>query len=92
MSRLITGTLTYSNQSNRDAALGRINNALSGYTIENFTTTLGSGITTPTSTTINISIRVIADEAADGAGAAILSAAVQSNRHSSGFLSVNKVQ
>ena len=91
MAYTITGTLTFSTQTNRDAALSRINTALSSYTYSNVSTAFAAGVATPTTTTITISIQDGTDDVLAGAIAkAIYDAAVSSNRHTSGFLSVNK--
>jgi hypothetical protein len=92
MAYTITGTLTFSNQSTRDAALTRLNTALSGYTYTNWASTFTAGVATPTTTTITISIQDGENgETAKAIGEALLAAAVAGTRHSSGYLSVNKV-
>ena len=92
MAYTITGTLTFSTQANRDAALGRINTAMSSYTYTAIATTFAAGVATPTTTTITISIQDgTDDQTASSLANAIYSAATSSNRHTSGYLSVNKV-
>lgn len=93
MAYIITGTLTFSTQANRDAALTRIQTALQGYSYTNLATAgFGAGVLTPTTTTITISIQ----DGVDGTTAAAISkaiydAAVSTNRHSSGYLSINDI-
>ena len=92
MAYTITGTLTSSTQANRDAALGRINTAMSSYNYTAIATAFTAGVATPTTTTITISIQDgTDDQMASGLANAIYNAATSSNRHTSGYLSVNKV-
>jgi hypothetical protein len=93
MAYIITGTATFSNQNNRDSALGRVNTALAGYSITDIQT-LGftAGINTPTSTTMTISISCGDDDnVCAEISKAIYGAWTQSNRHTQGYLSMNKV-
>ena len=92
MAYIITGTVTFSSQANRDAALTRVNAVLPGFQYTPVSTVFNSGVNTPNNTTITFSF----DAGSDGAYASNLSksiydALVQSNRHNSGYLSVNKV-
>lgn len=90
MAIIITGTVTFSSQANRDAALARVNAILPDFTYSNVATVFSGGVNTPNSTTITFSIDRTADGANVGAMAnAILSALTQSNRHTSGWISVN---
>ncbi len=92
MTYTITGTLTFSTQANRDAALTRLNSALASYSYTNISTLFSAGVTTPTTTTITISIQDGEDGTTAAAMAkALYDAAVAANRHTSGYLSVNKV-
>ena len=92
MAYTITGTLTFSSQANRDAALTRLNTALSAYSYTNWASVFAAGITTPNTTTITISIKDgESGEMAKEIAEALKAAAVASNRHTSGYLSVNKV-
>lgn len=92
MAYTITGTLTFSSQANRDAALTRLNTALVGYSYTNWASAFTAGITTPTTTTITISIQDGEDgENAKAIAEALKAAAVSVNRHTSGYLSVNKI-
>lgn len=92
MAYIITSSTTFSSQANRDAALTRVNNALSGETYTNRATTLAAGVTTSGTTVLNISIEVSSDPGIAGTvGSAVLSALVASNRHTSGYVGVNKV-
>lgn len=92
MPYLITGTATFSSQANRDAALTRVNAVLPGFSYSEVATTFQAGVKTPTATTITFSLM----DGEDGAVAAALSKAIydaliQSNRQTSGYLSVNYV-
>jgi hypothetical protein len=93
MAYVITGTLTFSSQANRDAARSRIDTAISVYNYTNRSGTIfTAGIAHPTTTTLTISVESGNDDStAASFAAAIYNAAVQSNRHSSGYLSVNKL-
>jgi response regulator of citrate/malate metabolism len=92
MAIYITGTLTFSTQANRDAALTRINTAIAPYSYTTVATTFAAGITTPTTTTITVSIDGFEDAATAATVAkALYDAAVSVNRHTSGYLSVSKV-
>ena len=92
MPYIIAGTVTFSSQANRDAALTRVNAVLPGFTYSNVATAFNGGINTPNTTTITFSLSVGVDgDAASTLGKAIYDALVQSNRHTSGYLSVNKV-
>lgn len=88
----VTGSMTFSNQANRDAALTRINAAITGLMWIGFLTALPAGVTTSGTTVINISLRVTNDDETTAANIAksILDAAVSSNRHTSGYIGVNK--
>lgn len=93
MPYIITGTATFSTQANRDAALTRVNNALASFSYSNLATPgFSAGIQTPTTTTITISIQDgVSDTTAAALAKAIYDAWTSSNRHSSGFLSINKI-
>lgn len=92
MRRVITGTATFNNQTNRDAAYSRMNTALVGVSYTPFSSTIGNGITQPTTTTIIISIEVPdVDTGIDTANSIYDAWTSNSNaRNSSGFLSVNR--
>lgn len=93
MPYIITGTATFSNQANRDAALARVNTAISSYPQLSAYTTPGfsAGVATPTTTTMTVSFIDGTDDATAAAIAkAIYDAWVASNRHTQGFLSINR--
>ena len=92
MPYIITATLTYSSQANRDAARTRIDSAIAGLPLSALATALAAGINNPTTTTITISMRdgLDATTASDAANA-IYNASTQTNRHISGYLSINYV-
>lgn len=90
MTYSITGSVTFQNQSQRDAAMTRVGTAMSGFTYVNATTSLPAGINTSGTTIITISI----EDGDDGVTAktmadALFNALVQTNRHTSGWVSVN---
>ena len=88
----ITGSVTFSSQANRDAALTRVNTALSSYALTNVATVYPAGVNTSGTTAITISLQDGNDgEFTKSAADAIMSALVQSNRHTSGTLSVNRL-
>lgn len=92
MAYIITGTLTFSSQANRDAARTRINTALASHAFSTRTTVFPGGVNNSGTTIITISL----DAGGDSSAALALSkdiydAAVQSNRPSAGYLSVNKI-
>lgn len=89
----ITGTVTYSSQANRDAALTRVNTALTGLTYTNIATTFGAGILTPTTTTITFSLQIITtdDDEVRIFRRAIYDALTATNRQTSGWLSSNRI-
>jgi hypothetical protein len=92
MAYIITGTFTFSSQANRDAARTRLDAALLAYSYTPLATAFTAGITNPTTTTMTVSIL----DGNDGNTAAAMSksiydALVVSNRHTAGFLSVNKI-
>jgi hypothetical protein len=89
--RIVVASLTYSSATNRNSALTRINSALSGYTYVDFDTSLPPGINTSGTTGITISIDVEDRDTAFDLAKAIYDASVQSNRHTSGYLSVNRI-
>ena len=89
--RTIIGVVTYSTQNNRDAALSRVQGTLASAVYEDFTSAAGTGITTPTTTTINFSISVEDRDEAVAIFRDIYAALTQSNRQSSGYLSVNRI-
>lgn len=92
MPYIITGTVTFSSQANRDAALARVNTAVSGLSVTNITTVFSPGINTPNTTSITFSLQDGADDqTASAIGTAILNALVASNRHTSGYLSVCRI-
>ena len=88
----ITGSVTYSSQTNRDAALSRVTTALSGVDWSAFATpTLPAGILSSGTLSITVSIVTLdGDSLAASTMKSILDAFVSSNRHTSGFLAVNK--
>jgi hypothetical protein len=93
MTYLITGTATFSTQTNRNSALTRVNAVLAGYQVTD-QATLGfdAGVNTPTTTTMTISISCGNDDAMCAQlGRDIYTAWTQSNRHTQGYLSINKV-
>ena len=92
MPYIITGSVTFGSQANRDAAITRVNTALSGYSLTAYATQFPAGLNTPTTTTITFSYKDGEDGGTAGTvGNALLSALVSVNRHTSGWVSVNKV-
>jgi hypothetical protein len=90
----ITGTATFSSQANRDAARTRVNTALLIYTYVNASGTIfTSGITHPTTTTITFALQIETndDDEVRNFRRAIYDALTAANRHTSGWLSSNKV-
>lgn len=92
MPYIITGSVTYTNQSQRDAAMTRVNTAMTPFVFINATSSIPAGINTSGTTIITISIQ----DGEDGVSAkamldALFGALVQTNRHTSGYVSVNKV-
>lgn len=92
MAYIITANLVFSSQSNRDAARTRIDAAVAAHNVVNRATALTAGITNPTTTSITISIQTAIEDGDEAAalGRSIYDAAVVSNRHTSGYLSVNR--
>jgi hypothetical protein len=93
MAYTITGTATFSSTAFRDAALSRVQTAVASYTYNNVATPgFSAGIQTPTATTLTVSIQNGNDDSAAAAALAkaIYDAWTASNRHSSGFLSINR--
>lgn len=89
MAYVITGTATFSTQARRDAARTRVDAAIAAFSFINRSTVFTAGITHPTTTTMTVSIET--DVNPGELGKAIYDAWVQSNRHDSGYLSVNKI-
>lgn len=86
----VTGTVTYSSQTNRDAALTRVNSALAAYSYISQTTAFPGGVNTSGTTVITFSL-VFTDSTIDNANAcmsAIHTATTSSNRWTSGWISV----
>ena len=96
MPYIITGTATFSSQANRDAAVTRVNTAIAPYvsagTISPFATPgFSAGLNTPTTTTMTVSYSVgTEDTTAATVAKAVYDAWIASNRHTVGYLSVNK--
>lgn len=92
MRRVITGTATFGNQSNRDAAYTRMNNALASIEFSNFTSALGTGVSTSGTTGIIISIEVPDVDTGIDTATAVYNAwtATSNARQNSGYLSVNR--
>lgn len=91
MAYTITGTFTFSTQANRDAAKTRLDTALFAYSYTNFASVFTAGIALPNTTTLTVSIQDGNTEStAMAMSKAILDAIVASNRHTAGYLSVNK--
>jgi len=92
MPYIITGNVTFASQANRDAAITRVNTALSGMDYTDVATTLPAGINTSGTLAITISIQDGNDgETARTLRNTIYNALVQSNRHTLGWVSVNKI-
>lgn len=93
MAYIITGTATFSSQSNRDAALTRLNDAIASYSLTSRTTVgFPAGIGTPDTTTITVSFEGGTDDAnAAAISNAIYDAWVSKNRQTRGYLSVSKI-
>lgn len=88
----VSGAATFSTQANRDAAVTRVNAALStlGLSAQSVGD-LPAGVSTPTSTTMTLSFFVGNDSAAAAAASsALYSAWTSSNRHSQGYLTVSR--
>lgn len=69
----------------------RINSALGTFPYADETTAVGTGITTSGTTNIIISVSIDDRDTAFDAAKALYDAAVQSTRHTSGWVSVNRV-
>lgn len=93
MAYVITSNLTYSSQAFRDAARTRIDAVIAAHNVLNRATIFPGGVTNPTTTTIAISIETAINDASVSGTLAreIYDAATSSNRHSSGWISVNKI-
>ena len=88
----ITGSVRFAAQAQRDAALTRVNTAMSGQDYTNITTLVGTGIAASGTLDITISIQDGNDgETARTLRNLIYNALVQANRHTQGFVSVNRV-
>ena len=88
----VTGPATFSSQANRDAALSRVNSAIAGMAWTGYTTVFSAGVTTSGTTALNISIAITdnSDTTAAAVCKAVLDALVLTNRHTSGYIGVNK--
>lgn len=92
MAYIITGTLTFASQANRDAARTRINAAVALHAFTTRTTVFPAGVNNSGTTIITISV-----DAGNDANVAlalskdIYDAAVALNRQTAGYLSVNKI-
>lgn len=93
---IITGTATFSSQANRDAARTRLDAALLAYSLSAYATTFTAGITHPTTTTMTVSFSFDGDQDTMVAAAkSIYDAWIGTGgaaRHTTGYLSVNKVK
>lgn len=86
----ITGTVIYSSQANRDAALTRVNTALVGQSYTNVATSLPAGVNTSGTTGLSVSIQIPDDTLAGSTMKLILDAMVAVNRQTSGYIGVNR--
>lgn len=93
MAYIITAQLTFSSSTNRSNAQTRVNNAIGIYNFFNRDTLLTTGGVSGSGSILNISIQAASDDHNEvrDIAQAIYDAAVASNRHTSGFMSVNKV-
>lgn len=92
LTRTVTANLTFSSQANRDAAVGRVNSALTGVPYsprQNYLTAIG-GVVLPTSTTLQVSIEVGEGTDADEVAASLFAAIISGTRPTAGWVSVNK--
>lgn len=90
MAYRLTGLVTYSSQAFRDAARTRANTALSAFTYTNYTNAVGTGVTNVGTTQISFAIDVGSnDDVANNIKNALYAALTSSNRHTSGWISVN---
>lgn len=93
MPYIITGTVTFSSQINRDAARVRVDTALASHIYTAVTTVFTPGVNNPTTTTITFSLNGGEDgESARVLGQSILDALVTGTRHTSGYLSINYIK
>lgn len=90
MRRVITGTATFSSQTNRDNAYSRMTTALASLSYTPFTSTLGAGVSTSGTTNIIVSIEVPDVDTGTDVAQAIYDSWTSSNRQSAGYLSVNR--
>lgn len=85
----ITGTGTWSTQTNRNAAVSRVNSALSSYSYSEYATAYAAGITTTGTAIMNISVTV-EDAYAKAAYDAIALAFQTATKPTTYSVSVNK--
>lgn len=88
MAYIVTASVTFASQANRDAAITRVNTAISSYNKVNVATAFSAGIATPTSTTMTVSMESL--EPPGVLTNAIWAAMTSTGRPTSGFISLNK--
>jgi len=88
MQYLLAGSVTFSSQTNRDAALTRVNSALLSYSYTVGTSVFPSGVNTSGTTVITFSLIFNDIDTANSCLGSVMAALTASNRHTSGWLSV----
>jgi hypothetical protein len=88
MAYIVTASVTFASQANRDAAITRVNSAIAAYNYINTATVFAAGISSPTSTTMTLSMESL--ESPGGLTNAIWTAITSTGRPTSGFISLNK--
>lgn len=88
--RVITASLTFSNNSNANSALSRINSALASYSYAEESTDITTGVSRSGSV-VNISISIEDRDIAFEAAESIMAAILAGSRHTSGGWSVNRI-
>lgn len=93
MTYIITGTLNYASQANRDAAKTRVETALGSYVWSGRATTLSAGVSNPSSTTMTISIVISSEDpqVVKTVYDSVMTQLVSSGRHTSGWIGMNKL-
>jgi hypothetical protein len=88
----VTGSATFSSQANRDAAQTRVNSAIAGMAWAGYSSAFTAGVTTSGTTILNISIAITdnSDVTAANVLKAVIDALVLTNRHTSGWVGINK--
>jgi len=89
MAYIVTASVTFASQANRDAAITRVNTAIASYNKANVATVFAAGIATPTSTTMTVSMESL--EPPGTLTNAIWAAMTSTGRPTSGFISLNHI-